>query len=78
MSQEEFQKLVLEKFDNLENEINNLKKEVKEVKNEVQEVKNEVQEVKTIVLRTEEQTKQNTEFKQAVKDSASDLLKKIS
>ncbi len=61
---DEFQKIALEKFDNLEKEI--------------MEVKTELQEVKEIVLRTEEQAKNLTEFKQTIKDSAFDLAKKIS
>lgn len=64
MSQEEFQKLVLKKLDNIETRLDNLESEVKEVKE--------------IVLRTEEQTKGLSEFKQAVKESTEDLIKKIS
>lgn len=64
MSQEEFQKIVLNKLNDITSRLTNLE--------------NEVKEVKEIVLRTEEQTKGLTEFKQAVKENAESLIKKIS
>lgn len=56
MSQEEFQKLVLN--------------ELKSIKDEIKEVKKEIKDVKKIVIRTEEQTKENTEFITAIKQIA--------
>lgn len=56
MSNEEFQKLVLQ--------------ELKSLKDDIKTIKKEVAEVKAIVLRTEEQTKENTEFIHAIKEIA--------
>jgi len=64
MSQDEFQKAVLNQLNNISSRLTSLEEEVKEVKE--------------IVLRTEEQTKNLTEFKQVIKDTATDLIKKIS
>jgi len=67
MSQEEFQKLVLEKLsilDNLDKGITELKKDMSIVKDKLRII--------------EEQTKNLTEFKQTIKDTATDLIKKIS
>ncbi len=57
MSQEEFQKLVLEG-------IADLKKDMQFVKDKLRVI--------------EDQTKNLTEFKQTIKDTATDLIKKIS
>ncbi len=57
MSQEEFQKLVLDKLTSIDNRLDRIEKKIDVI---------------------EEQTKGLTEFKQAVKESATDLIKKIS
>jgi hypothetical protein len=64
MGNEDFQKTVLNQLNNIASRLINLEKEVKEVKE--------------ILLRTEEQTKNLTEFKQVKKDTATELIKKIS
>jgi len=64
MGNEDFQKTVLNQLNNIASRLINLEKEVKEVKE--------------ILLRTEEQTKNLTEFKQVIKDTATELIKKIS
>lgn len=45
-------------------------KQLKEISTKLTNLENEIQEVKKVVIRTEEQTKENTEFITAIKQIA--------
>lgn len=74
MSNEDFQKVMLEGLKGINTRLDSIEEELNVVKKELKEVKKELKEVKEIALRTEEQVVKITEFKQGLQEKFQDIV----
>jgi hypothetical protein len=78
MSNDDFQKLVLEKFDTIENGMKDLKNDMVYVKEKLRVIEDNAKSLTEFKQLVKDNAKSLTEFKQLVKDNAEQLYKKIS
>lgn len=77
MTNEEFQRLILEKLGNLEEEVSEIKEEVLEIKEEVSGIKKDQVEIRKSLQATVDQTAELSEFRSEVNEKLDSLQQDI-